>query len=225
MKVCQKKAFTLIELLVVIAIIAILASILFPVFARARENARRASCMNNMKQLGIGFMMYVQDHDEFFPKNSYGTGETLPCPGSPSTSCNVFWPLRIQPYVKSLQVFNCPSDNTRWRGIANDASYQISYPYNTNFAGGDVHMSAIVNPAQTALLADGEGYYRYRLYNYCYVSGTDERCMADRHMEGSVINFADGHVKWMSVPRNPTNNRTITPGPARGIYFRPDGTS
>ena len=97
--------FTLIELLVVIAIIAILASILFPVFARVRENARRSSCQSNMKQLALGVMQYSQDYDERYP--SVG-----PCmvdnAGAPAD--NPGWSVAIQPYVKSTQVLQCPSD-------------------------------------------------------------------------------------------------------------------
>src|SRR4028118_570049 len=92
------KGFTLIELLVVIAIIAILAAILFPVFARARENARRASCLSNAKQIGLGVMQYAQDYDEKLPF-SY----TNPGPGG-------IWADTIQPYVKNYQMFKCPSN-------------------------------------------------------------------------------------------------------------------
>ena len=97
--------FTLIELLVVIAIIAILAAILFPVFARARENARRTSCLSNQKQIGLGVMQYVQDYDEFYPKqtNSF-------CPASDAeTYASPF--QSIQPYLKSTQIYFCPSGN------------------------------------------------------------------------------------------------------------------
>ena len=95
----KKSAFTLIELLVVIAIIAILAAILFPVFARARENARRASCQSNLKQIGLGFQQYAQDYDGWTP----GSG-VYPRPGVYHS-----WPTVIYPYIKSEQLFACPS--------------------------------------------------------------------------------------------------------------------
>lgn len=112
----QVSGFTLIELLVVIAIISILAAILFPVFARARENARRASCTSNLKQIGIGCMMYAQDYDERLPD----FGWSGPCQnpttkaGSDAYFSGVYaWPIAIQPYTKSYQVLVCPSDEGR----------------------------------------------------------------------------------------------------------------
>jgi prepilin-type N-terminal cleavage/methylation domain-containing protein len=108
-----KRAFTLIELLVVIAIIAILAAILFPVFARARENARRASCMSNLKQIGLGFMMYAQDYDENYPSSFYYTDEvTDPNWGASGGQNYMFWMQMVYPYVKSNQIFFCPSGNS-----------------------------------------------------------------------------------------------------------------
>ncbi len=96
-----RKAFTLIELLVVIAIIAILAAILFPVFARARENARRSSCTSNMKQMGLALLQYTQDYDERYPMaRSDGPGSPIYVP----------WQRLVQPYVKSDQLFKCPSN-------------------------------------------------------------------------------------------------------------------
>jgi len=97
----QRHGFTLIELLVVIAIIAILAAILFPVFAQAREKARQASCLSNVKQLSLGIMMYVQDHDEFLP---YGYAYTWP--GQKEL---YYWHDLIRPYVKSEAMYKCPS--------------------------------------------------------------------------------------------------------------------
>ena len=95
----KKSAFTLIELLVVIAIIAILAAILFPVFGRARENARRASCQSNLKQIGLGFQQYAQDYDGW----TSGSGVFV------SSSAYHSWPSTLFPYVKSDQLFSCPS--------------------------------------------------------------------------------------------------------------------
>jgi prepilin-type N-terminal cleavage/methylation domain-containing protein/prepilin-type processing-associated H-X9-DG protein len=94
----NSKGFTLIELLVVIAIIAILAAILFPVFARARENARRASCQSNLKQIGLGIIQYAQDFDGYMPPSQLGADPAL-----------YSWPTLMFPYIKSAQVFVCPS--------------------------------------------------------------------------------------------------------------------
>lgn len=112
------KAFTLIELLVVIAIIAILAAILFPVFARARENARRSSCQSNLKQIGLGFAQYTQDYDERLPSHrNFGSPYNVTCTGNVSGGLMFgTWPTYIDPYVKNWQVFSCPSDNKTYTG-------------------------------------------------------------------------------------------------------------
>ena len=98
------RGFTLIELLVVIAIISILAAILFPAFARARENARRTTCQSNLKQLGLGFLQYSQDYDETLPR-----GQDSLYPGF---SLGIGWGGDLYPYVKSSQIFACPDDPT-----------------------------------------------------------------------------------------------------------------
>ncbi len=99
--------FTLIELLVVIAMIAILAAILFPVFAQARENARQAACLSNMKQLGLGLSMYAQDYDEVLVP----LGIQVPAPPDAivSSTTATWWPDLIQPYIKNRALFTCPS--------------------------------------------------------------------------------------------------------------------
>ncbi len=111
----SKKGFTLIELLVVIAIIAILAAILFPVFAQARESARSSSCLSNTKQIGLAILQYVQDYDEFFPPAMYEVYTTDPAynkpdlPWGPWKNRHTGWDKLVQPYIKNTQVFKCPS--------------------------------------------------------------------------------------------------------------------
>ncbi|MFM2222996.1 MAG: hypothetical protein RLZZ78_1253, partial [Armatimonadota bacterium] len=105
----HRNAFTLIELLVVIAIIAILAAILFPVFAQAREKARAASCLSNEKQIGLGLMMYTQDYDETYPTAYFYKNNTATTNGG-SAGGYVHFTAMIHPYIKNEQVWVCPSD-------------------------------------------------------------------------------------------------------------------
>lgn len=159
----SRQGFTLIELLVVIAIIALLAAILFPVFARARENARKSSCSNNLKQLAVGVAQYTQDFDEAFPWAWGGVG---------NPAVNVCWWQILYPYVKNTQVFSCPSDSSKIAGGNSftgqpapngyidgrfHISYGVNYPIFANGGAGTgtaFNLADMPKPAQTVLMCD-----------------------------------------------------------------------
>ncbi len=156
-------AFTLIELLVVIAIISILAAILFPVFAQARERARQTACLSNLKQTGLAILQYNQDFDENYPVSFY----QAPSGAFSASQTPVSWPRIVQPYLKNTQVFRCPSDasesgNVPGTGDTPATRYPVSYAYNY-FLGGNFSptgiagstLPATVKNAQTVMLMDG----------------------------------------------------------------------
>jgi len=154
----RRFAFTLIELLVVIAIIALLAAILFPVFARARENARKASCQSNEKQLGLAFQQYAQDYDETFPVTMYSPGNDTPRGAG--------WGSLVYPYVKSVQVYICPSDTTILGGglTVGGANQPCSYAYNAGIGDGytpfgDINgkLTQFNDVARTVMLCEASG--------------------------------------------------------------------
>jgi len=146
MSVSQKRGFTLIELLVVIAIIAILAAILFPVFAKAREKARQITCASNEKQVGLAFLQYVEDYDEVWPVGLAGTGA--------NKIEGVGWAGQIYAYVKSTGVLKCPDDSTQ-PVTGTPVLYPVSYAYNSDAAAeSDAGFSA---PSSTVVLAEVTG--------------------------------------------------------------------
>jgi prepilin-type N-terminal cleavage/methylation domain-containing protein/prepilin-type processing-associated H-X9-DG protein len=187
-KTARPEAFTLIELLVTIAIISILASILFPVFARARENARRAGCMSNEKQLGLAALEYAQDYDERLFGHYTSEG------GVQKT-----WMNRLQPYMKSTQLFKCPSETTAIAGgvTTSNTSYcynnlNLNDPQSNSATAGGQSLAAIANVSETVIFAEqtnGTG-TRYT----CNPTGSNKPL--DPHLDGGNFTFVDGHVKW-----------------------------
>ncbi len=170
----SRSAFTLIELLVVIAIIAILAAILFPVFARARENARRSSCQSNMKQIGLGMLQYAQDYDEKLVgyRMSYANPFAGQTGAGSQLNNNTFFNQIVQPYVKSDQIWACPSNPDAWVNLDKDGkntavgdnfqSYggQNSYALsNYVFPGrAGIALSSFVEVSKTVGMVDGHYY-------------------------------------------------------------------
>lgn len=158
-----RKGFTLIELLVVIAIIAILAAILFPVFAQAREKARQTSCLSNQKQIGTALIMYVQDYDETFPAGERLNRAGSPgLPQTPDSALQAFfhtgqgWAAQIYPLTKSGQALKCPDDSTATsRDVSPNGNILIpvSYSYNHNVANSPA-LAAMNAPANTIVLAE-----------------------------------------------------------------------
>ena len=233
------RAFTLIELLVVIAIIAILAAILFPVFARARENARRASCQSNLKQIGLGVLQYAQDYDEKYP-----TG---------SDTAALTWQQKTQPYLKSTQIFVCPS-NTNSEQIASAATQgypdvRTSYAANNNplddFNGLAPNGLGIISgdpnkPVPLAFIQDSarviavvETTARNASLgvkdpaNYAVAIDNPNRrgFLFAGHLGTGNYLFADGHVKAMK-PLSTTNesNACGTPSPTQiNLWQRDNG--
>ncbi len=219
----SSQAFTLIELLVVIAIIAILAAILFPVFAQAREKARQAGCSSNERQIGLAILAYAQDYDETLPPASYmDPTDTSPTP----------WMHIVDPYVKGgypekasdsgnkkFSIFVCPSFNPGPIGDRPSHSYAVNRLLMPSYIDEaypvwDVEpvktLAVMQTPAQVVLTTEAAGSRIFTdgddVHSKAASAAVDQQCQAvyllarDRHSQGSNYLLGDGHVKWFRAP-------------------------
>jgi prepilin-type processing-associated H-X9-DG protein len=192
--------------LVVIAIIAILAAILFPVFAKAREKARQTSCLSNLKQIGTSVLMYAQDYDEMYPINTSITADK-------ASQTPYTWPNRVIPYIKNTQLFKCPSDGRApvadfpgCRTILESYAWNALFGRETDcgYPATPLALAEVAAPSQCAVLWDdsanwfalGYGAWFNTIDNPDCAKSFDAEVLQGRHNGGDNFMFADGHAKW-----------------------------
>ncbi len=222
----RRKGFTLIELLVVIAIIAILAAILFPVFARAREKARQASCLSNCKQMALACQMYSSDYDSYI----------IPSANSGNPASSRLWMKLIVPYIKNEQIMICPSSD----GPSYNSSTYGRTSYGMNYLVASVTSwnswtavkeTEVKYPAETVLIADSDWTRSYDDYYTCNcwrinAGRHPSYFVPARHNGGANLAMCDGHAKWHQVQLDP-NSTYVGPVrytlPITDVCWYPDG--
>ncbi len=203
----QKSGFTLIELLIVIAIVAILAALLLPVFQAARVRAYRTQCASNLRQVGLGMLLYEQENDE-----KLMPGQPLAAPDPVTGNDYAGWAGACNQYVRAERVFVCPTDTTPQTTAGSEIRFPLTYFLNVNlsakFTPGGFPLASLTAPANTVLIAESTGgglsANTARLDNPVetdsvladyFVSVTAPR--ANRHEGGRNFLLADGHLKWL----------------------------
>jgi prepilin-type N-terminal cleavage/methylation domain-containing protein/prepilin-type processing-associated H-X9-DG protein len=205
----RRNGFTLIEILVVVAILGLLATLLFPVFGRARENARRASCLNNMRQIGLGLMQYAQDYDETMVNVYMYQG--------PERTNLMWWQDMIQPYARSYQIVVCPGQSSPTSHTVARAVPTLPDPLRTSYAANNVYSdwagAAVFPPLRagqvvgrsladfeetaTTLVVTEVTSGAMELWNWNQTGlGSGNSLVEKRHLSGCNFIFADGHAKW-----------------------------
>lgn len=213
-----RRAFTLIELLVVIAIIAILAAILFPVFAKARENARRSSCQSNLKEISLATMQYAQDNDEKLPKpfvTANVPGSWMYATSITNFGTSAFDPTRgsIYTFAKNAQIFMCPSDSAK-QGDSFGMNQMLGAP---GGAGG-IKISKLSNAASTVMYGEeasgSTGSTDDASIDPTWTAGKPVNPISMRHLSTSNLAFCDGHVKSH-------NAQILYPNPSGDLRYEP----
>ncbi|MEN6371956.1 MAG: prepilin-type N-terminal cleavage/methylation domain-containing protein [Armatimonadota bacterium] len=203
----KRRGFTLIELLVVIAIIAVLAAILFPVFQSATEHARQVKCLSNLRQLAVAFQNYCGDNDGIMPAVGWDGEENhnwCGCFGPGTAKCNL-QNAQIYPYIKNVDIFQCPTDrNKKGRYISDPSQFPLSYTMNDRLCRVKIdamvcrrvsRMLLLIQeargiPGSSSLVGINDGIF-------IPSKSQTEDLPNDVHYEGSTIVYLDGHAKWM----------------------------